>query len=65
MCIIAVSAHYVVVSLSSKQGAERDQLEISTSTSIDSPTVTDLKNPYYRKKIVLNHLKRGLEHHCT
>ncbi|CAI8005514.1 hypothetical protein GBAR_LOCUS4292 [Geodia barretti] len=31
----------------SKQGAERDQLEISTSTSIDSPTVTDLKNPYY------------------
>ncbi|CAI8039682.1 hypothetical protein GBAR_LOCUS22115 [Geodia barretti] len=41
----AVCATYIVCKRSgSKQGAER---EISTSTSIDSHTVTDLKNPYY------------------
>ena len=34
-------------SLSSKQGAERDQLEISTSTSLGSPTIHHLQNPYY------------------
>ena len=34
-------------SLSSKQGGERDQLEISTSTSLGSPTIHHLQNPYY------------------
>ena len=34
--------------LSSKHKAERDQLEITTSTAeVESPTVKELKNPFY------------------